>query len=229
MTDINFIFKVIFQNDDFLIINKENKISTQKNKDYVDSIEQKLEDLGEPFISLPRCGIVHRLDKDTTGLLIIAKNLNYYNFLINLFKERKIEKEYISLHNGFPESDKGEITFYLKKKFSKNKRVKMQVDPLDGKLVKLYFELISKGDNFSLLKINPITGRTHQIRLAFHAIDFHIYNDPIYNSGVLPEDSNGQYLHAYSLRFFDKNKKFEFIAELPDFFSKKIKNLNLSF
>src|SRR5690348_292104 len=134
MANLDNIFKIIFQNDNFLVINKENKISTQQNKDYKESIEEYLKNSGEPFSSLPRCGIVHRLDKDTTGLLLIAKNLNYFTFLTNLFKERKIEKNYVSLHKGIPDSYKGEITFYLKKKFSKNKKVIMQVDPSNGKL-----------------------------------------------------------------------------------------------
>ena len=191
------IFEVVFQNDNFMVINKKNEISTQENKHYKESIEKDLRDFGKPFSLLPRSGIVHRLDKNTTGLLLNAKNIQYFEFLTSLFKERKIEKTYISLHEGKPQSYKGEISFFLKTKFFKNNKVKMQVDSSEGKLIKLYFETIEIKNGFTLIKVNPITGRTHQIRLAFQAIDLPIYNNCLYNRETASEKEIGQYLHAH--------------------------------
>jgi 23S rRNA pseudouridine1911/1915/1917 synthase len=229
VNDLNSIFDVIFQNDNFIVINKKNGISTQENKQHSESIEKDLRNFGKPFSLLQRSGIVHRLDKDTTGLLLIAKNTEYFEFLTNLFKERKIEKTYISLHEGKPQSNKGEISFFLKPKFSKNNRVKMQVDSSEGKLIKLYFETIETKKEFTLIKVNPITGRTHQIRLAFQAINFPIYNDHLYNKKTaFDKDSVGQYLHAYSLNFSDKKEKFNFVAKFPFYFVEKLKELNFS-
>jgi len=225
MKNLDNFFQIVFQNDDFLVINKQNNLSTQHNKDYKESVEGYLKEFGYPFTSLPRCGIVHRLDKDTTGLLLVAKNLKCFDFLIGLFKERKIEKNYFSLHKGNPETNKGEISFFLKKKFVKNKPVKMEINSSDGKFVKLYFELIKSSNGFSLLKVNPITGRTHQIRLAFQAINFPIYNDPLYGNKELSSDQHGQYLHASSLKFSDKEKNFEFSSDLPDSFLKKLNGI----
>lgn len=227
MVGLNDSFKVVFENNNFLVIDKENNISTQQNNHYQESVEQKLRKIGSPYTLLPRCGIVHRLDKNTTGLLLIAKSIEYFKFLTKLFKESKIQKNYLSLHKGKPSSERGEISFFLKKAFVKNKRVKMKLDHLDGKLVKIYYSLVSTNNNFSLLNVNPITGRTHQIRLAFQSINFPIYNDNLYNDETLLDDSNGQYLHAFSLNFYDKKKKFEFTAKLPDFFEKKILSLGL--
>jgi 23S rRNA pseudouridine1911/1915/1917 synthase len=226
MKNLEDFFQIIFQNNNFLVINKQNQLSTQHNKDYEISVESYLKEVGDPFISLPRCGIVHRLDKDTTGLLLIAKNLQYFDFLSELFKERKIEKNYLSLHEGIPETNRGEISFFLKKKFVKNKPVKMEINSSEGKFVKLYFELVKTCNGFSLIKVNPVTGRTHQIRLAFQAINFPIYNDPLYGNNQYNDNNEyGQYLHASSLKFSDNDNNFEFSAELPSFFQKKLEKL----
>lgn len=226
MSDLASILKIIFENENFIVVDKENGISTQENQQHASSIEKSLKALGEPFSVLPRSGLVHRLDKDTTGLLLVAKNIKYFEFLTNLFKERKIEKTYFSLHEGKPQSDKGEVSFFLKAKFAKNSRVKMQVDPLKGKLVKLYFETVETSNNFTLMKVNPVTGRTHQIRLAFEAIDFPIYNDHLYNKKtVFEKGSVGQYLHAASLSFSVGSENFSFQAGLPSFFTAKLREL----
>lgn len=227
MSDLASIFKIVFENQDFVVINKENGISTQENQQYPESIEKSLRDFGAPFSSLPRSGIVHRLDKDTTGLLLVAKSDKYFEFLTDLFRERKIEKTYLSLHEGHPQSDKGEVSFFLKAKFAKNNRVKMQIDPLQGKLVKLYFETVATSGGFTLVKVSPLTGRTHQIRLAFEAIKFPIYNDHLYNKKtIFQKGSLGQYLHASSLSFTSGQQKFNFVAELPPFFLNKLKELH---
>lgn len=225
MKNLENFFQVIFQNDDFLVINKQNNLSTQHNKDYKESVEDYLNEIGYPFTSLPRSGIVHRLDKDTTGLLLIAKNLKYFDFLTSLFKEEKMEKNYFSLHKGSPETNRGEISFFLKKKFVKNKPVKMEINSSDGKFVKLYFELVKSSNGFSLLKVNPVTGRTHQIRLAFQAINFPIYNDPLYKNKESSFDQYGQYLHASFLKFSDNDKNFEFSSDLPVSFSRKLNEI----
>src|SRR3954471_13144145 len=126
--------KIIYQNEDFLVIDKPNNLSVQANKDYPNSLEKILGEQMPQLASLSRSGIVNRLDRQTTGLLLVAKNPKALNYLTLLFKERKIQKTYLALAQGNLLSESGEINFYLEKKFSSAKQVKMKVNQQKGKL-----------------------------------------------------------------------------------------------
>ncbi len=227
MSSPSSVFQVVFQNENFLIINKDNNLSTQRNNNYDSSVEEQLMLCGFPFSLLPRCGIVHRLDKDTTGLLIVAKNKGIFSLFEKLFKERKIRKTYLSLHRGVPESSSGEVSFYQGKTFTKGGVVRMKTNPFVGKLVNITFQLVEVRNGFSLLEVFPFTGRTHQIRLAFQKIKLPIYNDPIYNTEE-PVNTHGQYLHAWKLSFNLGKELFEFRAEIPTFFQQELDKLQIT-
>lgn len=217
--------KIIHQDQDFLVINKPNNLTVQKSKDYKDSLEEILAKYDPLLSSLSRWGIVHRLDRQTTGLLLIAKNLESFNHLTSLFKKKKIKKTYLALAEGMLANESGEIIFYVQKNFPVKGKIRMNLNSQQGKLVQISFQVIERLNKFTFLKIFPLTGRTHQIRVAFQNINYPLYNDPLYNSSC-PKPEIGQFLHAYQLEF--KNKKGEnvsFQAPLPDFFCQKLQEL----
>lgn len=216
---------IIYQNHDFLVINKPNNLSVQENKTYPESLEKILKEQMNFLDSLQRVGIVHRLDRQTTGLILVAKNQKTLDYLSSLFKERKIHKTYLALIQGNLTNQSGEITFYLEKQFLSSGKIQMKINSYQGKLVQIGFQVLESLKEFSFLAIFPRTGRTHQIRLAFQKITCPIYNDPLYSSNI-HNLLVGQYLHAYSLEFQgQKGEKFSFYAPLPTFFKEKLRLL----
>ncbi|HXN54577.1 MAG TPA: RNA pseudouridine synthase, partial [Mycoplasmatales bacterium] len=125
MKKISDYFDIAFENENFIAINKPSNLSTQKNSTYDTSVEEILENY-TPFSSLTRFGIVHRLDRDTTGILIIAKNQKYQKRLLSLFKEKKVEKNYLSLNFGKSLNRTGIIKFFLKKHFPNGQKIRMK-------------------------------------------------------------------------------------------------------
>jgi 23S rRNA pseudouridine1911/1915/1917 synthase len=216
---------IIYQDQNLLVINKPNNLAVQETSDYENSLEEILGKY-EPFlISVPRKGIVHRLDRQTTGLLLIAKNVETFNYLTSLFKERKIKKTYLALVEGVLANESGEITFYTQKNFPIKGKIKMNLNSRQGKLVKISFRVIERLNNYTFLKVFPFTGRTHQIRVALQSINHSLYNDPLYAS-VCSNPEIGQFLHARHLEFSNKKGEFfSFYAPLPDFFCQKLREL----
>jgi 23S rRNA pseudouridine1911/1915/1917 synthase len=187
--------------------------------------------------SLP--GIVHRLDKDTSGLMIIAKNNEAFQYFKNLFKEKKIEKTYIALVYGRMEKREGVIEFPIRR--SRTNPVK-QVAVKGGKSdseareaitgFKVLKYLVDKaGNQYTLLEAMPKTGRMHQIRAHFAAIGHSIVGDDIYKlfGEIRPEKAKRHLLHAALLRFtFMSGEKKEFSSPLPEDFSGFVKELTES-
>jgi len=217
---------IIYQNQDFLVIDKPNNLPVQENKTYSESLEKILKEQIDSLNSLLRAGMIHRLDRQTTGLLLIAKNQKTLDYLSSLFKERKIHKTYLALVQGNLTNQSGEISFYLEKQFLSSGKIQMKINPHQGKLVQVKFQVLEKLEGFSFLAIFPRTGRTHQIRLACQVIGHPIYNDPLYNSQQDHDLSIGQYLHAHALEFQgQQGEKFAFRSPLPTFFQAKLSSL----
>ena len=217
---------IIYQDQNLLVINKPNNLPVQKTKDYAENLEEILSKYNPLLASVPRGGIVHRLDRQTTGLLLIAKNVETFSYLTSLFKERKVKKTYLALVEGALTNESGEIIFYTQKNFPTRGKIKMSLNSQQGKLVKISFQVIERLNTHTFLKIFPLTGRTHQIRVAFQNIGHPLYNDPLYAS-TCSNPEIGQFLHAYNLEFSNrKNKeKISFQAPLPDFFCQKLQQL----
>lgn len=126
-----------------------------------------------------RPGIVHRLDKDTSGLLVVAKNDNAHNFLSGQFKRGKVNKKYLTIVHGSPESKKGKIALPISR--HPIKRKEMAVSTLKGKKALTLWEMDeSIGDKFSLLSVIIKTGRTHQIRVHMSHLGHPVVGDPVY-------------------------------------------------
>jgi len=199
--------KVRFENKNILVIEKPaGVVVTNEGRDKKNSIENYIALKYTWAKKMDRSGIVHRLDKGTSGLLMVAKNERYFNFLKKMFKSRQIYKEYEALVCG-DVSFVGEIKAPLVKK---NYGVwgKRQVG-IDGREAWTVFELIKKysygGKRYSLVKIILKTGRTHQIRAHFSYLGWPLVGDKQYGGETV--DLGRPFLHAKKLEFADIDKK----------------------
>ena len=221
----DYALEVIYEDDDFAIINKPFGVishPTSKNKDQtlVNILLNQFEDKLSNHPDSLRPGIVHRLDKDTTGVMIITFNEYSHWKIADQFKNRSIQKEYIALTWGQWAEDEGVIENKLSR--SKKNPLKYQSSK-EGKVATSKFKLINNGKYFSAINFFPKTGRTHQIRIHCSEKGFPIIGDDLYGGGLkkineyLPEVrkkinnnisiQNGHYLHASSISFLHPNKE----------------------
>lgn len=173
---------------------------------------------------LIRAGIVHRLDKDTSGLLIIAKNEITHYELTKQFKDRSVLKEYITLvHNNVKEDGK------INKPIGRNpkNRKKMAVVQ-NGKEAITSYQVLKSYNKYTLLKIDLKTGRTHQIRVHMADINHPIVGDPVYSSGKNEFKIDKQLLHAFKIGFIHPKREeyMEFEKDVPEDFENIINKLN---
>ena len=175
-----------------------------------------------------RPGIVHRLDKDTSGLIIIAKNDKAHINLTNQISERKIKKTYIALVRGNIKENEATINMPIAR--SAKDRTKMAVEK-KGKEAITHFKVLNRYEynktNYTLLEINIETGRTHQIRVHLSQIGFPVVGDMVYSNGKNPFGVVGQMLHAQKLEFTHPitNKKMILEAKLPKYFEDVLKKI----
>ena len=196
---------VIFNSDDYIIINKSSGISVQggtKSKTNLVDIfaKSKLFKDAKPYT-------VHRIDKETSGLLIIGKNRKTAQLFTSLFRLRKIYKSYIALCNGEIEKKNGIWEHSLQKK----EKTKIIYEKAITK-----FKVIDKNLNFTLLEMNPITGRKHQLRKQSALEGYSIYGDTKY--GFKNIGNKKLFLHAYSIKFKINGKNYNYYAPLPEYF-----------
>ncbi|MBN1622198.1 MAG: RluA family pseudouridine synthase [Endomicrobiales bacterium] len=166
--------------------------------------------------------LVHRLDKDTSGVLLVAKNERAKNSLVKQFQNRSIKKTYLVIVKGMLEEKNGRIEAPLGR--SPNDRKKMVVGPLSKKMAITEFKVIKRNRNYSLLEVYPITGRTHQIRSHLSYINHPVVGDKFYGGpGELENNTcKRQMLHAHSISFTHpgSGKHVRFKAEPPKDFKK---------
>lgn len=171
-----------------------------------------------------RPGIVHRLDKDTSGLLIIAKNDEAHMKMSKQIQDRKVEKRYIVLVKGNVPDDEATINMPIAR--SKQDRKKMAVDK-DGKEAVTHFKVIKRYKNYTLLEIKIDTGRTHQIRVHMSYIGYPVVGDYTYSNGKNEFGIVGQMLHARYLKFKHPitGKEISLEAPLPEYFEEVLQKL----
>lgn len=164
-----------------------------------------------------RPGIVHRLDKDTSGLLIVAKNDKAHINMSEQIKDRKVNKKYIALVKGIIKEDEATINMPIAR--SKKDRKKMAVDK-NGKEAVTHFKVIKRYDKYTLLEIKIDTGRTHQIRVHMSEIGHPVVGDEVYSNGKNEFGVKGQMLHAKSLDFTHPitGVQMHLEADIPDYF-----------
>ena len=172
-----------------------------------------------------RPGIVHRLDKNTSGAIIVAKNDKSHINLSNQLKNHEIKKVYIALVKGIVKENEATINIPIAR--SKQDRKKMAVDA-KGKDAITHFKVIQRFDDCTLLEVKLETGRTHQIRVHLSYIGHPIIGDDVYSSGKNKWNVVGQCLHAKSLNFKHPitGKQIHVEAELPDYFKEILNSLN---
>ena len=165
---------------------------------------------------------VHRLDKDTSGVFIMAKNRHTAQLLTSLFRLRKVHKTYLAICHGEINKDHGEWNDNLLR-YDKGKKIIEKSQTI--------FNVIDKNTNSTFIKMRPITGRKHQLRKQLFNIGHSIYGDKKYKNFNYTKGINKDLmLHSYEIKFMINNKKFTYRALLPDYFKKLLitKRLNLS-
>ncbi len=210
---------IIENNDNFVVLNKQSGISvqggTKSKKNIIDIFAKSNLFRDEKPYS------VHRLDKDTSGVFIIAKNRETAQLLTSLFRLRKVYKTYLAICNGeLILTDKGMLNDDLIR-FENKKKI---VEKAETK-----YEILDKNNNATFIQLNPITGRKHQLRKQLFNLGNSIIGDKKYNSINNSKINNKNLmLHSYEIKFKINEKKYTFRATPPDYFRNmlKIKRLN---
>jgi 23S rRNA pseudouridine1911/1915/1917 synthase len=192
--------KIIYEDTDLLVVDKPAGMAVHPapgspEHTLVNAILSYLPSLAEDAESL-RPGIVHRLDKDTSGLILVAKNRVAQAALSDQFKSRSVSKYYLTLVNGKLTPEKGIIEAAIGR--DPHNRQKMAVTE-DGREARTEYRVIRYYGNYTLLEIKPETGRTHQIRVHLAAIGFPVMGDATY--GFKSPHLSRQFLHAHRIRF----------------------------
>ena len=222
----------VYEDDNILVVNKpyglithpKNISDTQPSlSDWVASNYPELKNIGEPFDAsgspLPRHGIVHRLDKDTSGLIIIAKNQPAFDFMKKQFQDRTLDKHYYALVHGKPKESSGIINAPLGRIGMKRTTEMDGKKMIDGKESVTEYSTAKSFEKFTLLDVSPKTGRTHQIRVHLKSLNCPVAGDPVYTpkGWQKPKDLNRLFLHAYKIEFSTPDgKKLTVEADLPE-------------
>ncbi|QEH62087.1 23S rRNA pseudouridine1911/1915/1917 synthase [Spiroplasma chinense] len=219
-------FEIVYEDSDLLLVNKPNGMVVHPaagNPDgtLVNGLLFKIKDLSAIGGYL-RPGIVHRLDKMTTGLMIVAKNDKTHKKLTEMLANNQIHKEYIALVHGVIEPEKGTIDAPIGR--HRGNRKKMTVTEINAKHAKTHFEVLKRFENHTLIKCVIETGRTHQIRVHMSFIKHAVVGDPLYAFREDQKVEFGQYLHAYKLSFTHPitGEKIDYTCEIPKEFNDKI-------
>lgn len=171
-----------------------------------------------------RPGIVHRIDKDTSGVLVVAKNDNAHNFLAEQLKDHSMNRRYIALCEGRVK----EVRLTIDKPLGRNPKDRLKMGIVkDGKSAVTHVEVIERFKEFTLVQCQLETGRTHQIRVHMASKGHPLVGDPLYGFKKQKFNLNGQVLHAYLLAFIHPSTKeyMEFKSDLPVYFKELLKKL----
>lgn len=175
-----------------------------------------------------RRGIVHRLDKDTSGIIICAKNFNSEEWLQNQFKDRRVKKEYIAIVKGIPKEKSGSVKINMIRDSKNRKKFTTTDDSSKGKFSHTVYRCIATYGNYSLMKLKLKTGRTHQIRVHMKYLGCPILGDPIYGTKDTLFDSATLMLHSKTLGIrLPQNSEFTtFDSSVPIRFKKVMHKLH---
>ncbi len=218
---------IVYEDDYIIIVNKQSGLTVHPgagNKE--NTLVNALLYYGKNLSSiggLERPGVVHRIDKDTSGLIILAKDDKTHEALSEYFKEKKIRREYIALVKGVITPNSGTIDAPIGR--NPSNRLKMCVTDVNSKKAITNFKVLKRYDKYTLLSLVLETGRTHQIRVHMDYIKHPVYNDPVYTNDNTTEF--GQFLHSYKMDFIHPitKKEMHFTAPLPKEFQDFIDEL----
>ena len=205
---------IIENNENFIVINKPSGVPVQAGTKSFRNIIDILKNT--KFFEFSKPYVVHRLDKETSGVMIVAKNREYAQLFTSLFRIRKIHKTYLAVAHGEVKKNLSVLQDNLVT-YEKNKKVIQKAIS--------YLKILKSNNNYSFLELKPITGRKHQLRKQLFEIGHPICGDKKYFSN---HKNINLLLHAYQIKFMINKKKFSYRATLPKYFNNflKIKRLN---
>ncbi len=210
---------IIDDNEDFIVLNKEAGISvqggTKSKKNLIDIFSKS------NFFKNTKPYSVHRLDKETSGVFIIAKHRTSAQLLTSLFRLRKVYKTYVAICLGELDNNSGVWN---------NNLVRYENDKKIIEKAKTIFRVLDKNSLCTLVEMKPITGRKHQLRKQLSAIGHPIYGDNKYNFENNKKSlGKNLMLHSYQIKFMINKKKYTYTALLPDYFKKLLNTKRLKF
>ena len=220
---------IVYEDNDILVVNKQKGLVVHPGNGNPDGTlvnaimnhcKESLSGIGGEI----RPGIVHRLDKDTSGILIIAKNDKAHINISEQIKNHEVKKTYIALVRGIVRENMATIDMPIAR--SNKDRTKMAVSK-NGKNAITHIKVLERFKEFTLLEVNIETGRTHQIRVHLSEIGYPIVGDYVYSNGKNPFNVVGQMLHSMRIEFKHPvtNKQMKLEAELPEYFEEILTTL----
>ncbi|MDE6105419.1 MAG: RluA family pseudouridine synthase, partial [Clostridia bacterium] len=226
----NIPIEIIYEDGDFAVVNKPQGMTVHMGNGntegtLVNALLYKLDALSG-INGVIRPGIVHRIDKDTSGLLVVAKNDKAHLSLANQIAEKTCRRTYLALLEGNLKTDSGTVTTYIGR--SPTDRVKMAVVPPDkGKLAITDYTVIKRYEGYTLCRFDLHTGRTHQIRVHAKHLGHPVVGDTVYGIKKQKFKLEGQLLHAFRLALVHPTtgREMTFEAPLPDYFTDVLSKL----
>ncbi len=230
ITPENIPIDIVYEDEDVLVVNKAQGMVVHPapgnyTKTLVNAVLYHCKDKLSSINGIIRPGIVHRIDKDTSGLLMIAKNNHAHNFLADQLKEHSITRKYEMIcHSVIKEED---VTVNAPIARNPSDRLKMGV-VYGGKEAITHFHVLKRFQHYTYVQAQLETGRTHQIRVHMSYKKHPLLGDPLYGPKNSKFNLNGQVLHARTLGFIHPRTKeyMEFTSDLPDYFQKLLKILD---
>ena len=221
---------IVFEDDDLLVVNKPKGMVVHPapgNPDgtLVNALLYHCKGTLSGINGVMRPGIVHRIDKDTSGLLIVAKNDVSHQFLAEQIKEHTFTREYRAVVYGNIKMDSGKIDAPIGR--DPKNRQRMAIVYVNSKPAITHYEVLQRFDGFTLMKFRLETGRTHQIRVHMASIGHPLAGDPLYGPKKAITELKGQCLHAGLIGFIHPKTKvyMEFTSDLPEYFTSYLKKL----
>lgn len=217
---------IVFEDDDVIIVNKpQGMVVHPAPGNYSGTLVNALMFIAERLSSINgviRPGIVHRIDKDTSGLLMVAKNDKSHEWLASQLKDKTTLREYVAIVNGVVHNDSGTIDAPLGRHPQDRKKIAIQSN---GRNAVTHYEVIERYKYHTLIKLRLETGRTHQIRVHMASIGHPILGDPVYGVKSERVKHDGQALHAKTIGFIHPttHQMMVFDSELPNYFKELIK------
>ena len=212
---------ILFENDDMIVVNKEAGMVVHPAAGHADGTlvnavmgyDPEIEGIGGE----ERPGVVHRLDKETSGLILLAKNERAHRWLQDQFRLRKVEKTYLALVDGKPPTPSGRVEAHIGRDPSHRKRMAI-VSESRGREAISEYKTVESFKAHTLLEFHPLTGRTHQIRLHCEFLGCPIVGDKIYGRKKTSVEIERHFLHAYRLKIVlpGETEPRIFEAPLPD-------------
>lgn len=223
----NIDLSIVYEDDDLAVINKPQGMVVHPAAGHyggtlVNGLMYHLKNLSS-INGVMRPGIVHRLDKNTSGLMLVAKNDKSHNFLANCLKEHSINRIYYALVEGNVKDDIGKVDAPLGR--SEKDRKKRAVTSKNSKVAVTNYQVVKRYGRYTLLKLKLETGRTHQIRVHMKYIGHAVVGDDVYGSKLNKFGLEGQLLHSKSVGFIHPTTReyMEFDSELPEYFQRVLK------